>query len=102
MSDQDELLDELESLTARQLALARAGRIEGMEALIRRADELAGRLGSVKPIDNECASQIERIGQLHRQLRLALAARKQELSARLERMQRGKKVLGTYGSGSTR
>ena len=35
-------------------------------------------------------------------LQMALAARKQELSARLEQMQGGRKVLGAYGSGSTR
>ncbi len=95
MTPETQLLDELESSLAKQLALAQSGDLTRLFELIKRTDELTGRLGHVAATAKG-DGRIERISQLHRQLCLTLAQQKHELTDRLHRMRNGKDLLRTY------
>jgi hypothetical protein len=100
MSEDSEILDELGSLLVKQLELTRAGNLGELDDLMDRTEELSPLLPEIAArSDEHRKSQLERITDLHRQLGLALAGKKQELRGALRRLHGGQGALHAYRGG---
>jgi hypothetical protein len=97
--DHIQLLDELEALLRRQVALAQEGNTADVELLGQEADPLVGQIVSTGILGlPEFEDRRRKLHQLYDSLRLALTAQKADVTERLSLVRRGRKTLGTYRS----
>ena len=97
--EQIQLLEKLEALLERQIALAQEGNTGDVELLGRQADPLVGQIVSAGILGlPEFEDQRRKLQQLYDSLRLAVTAQKADVAEKLSLVRRGKKTLGTYRS----
>jgi hypothetical protein len=93
------LLDGLENLLERQIQLVQQGNISGVTTLSEQADSLVQEMAQAGILElTEFENRRERLQKLYERVNLALAAEKADTAARLSRVRKGKKLLGTYAS----
>jgi len=99
--DRIQLLDKLEALLERQIALAQEGKISAVEMLGKQANSLVTRIAETKiPEQPEFQDRRNRLQRLYDSLCLALTAQKADVVAKLGLIRKGKKTLDAY-RGST-
>jgi len=97
MSDDAQVLDELESLLAKQIELTRTADTVGLAPLMKRLEELSKLLPEIAArLDERHKPQLERIRDLHRRLGVSLAGKKQQLGDELKKVRSGKSALRAY------
>lgn len=99
-ADPARVLEQVETLLTKQLALARKGRYEALSALDAAVRQCTQHLRQLDGPPPGCEAQAERIGKLQRELGLALAQHQSELAERLERLRRGRPGLAAYAAAS--
>jgi len=96
------VLDRLQGLLQRQLALVHQGRLAAAVDLFDETDrcvrEIAGSRGAV---GQSSTPQWQRLERLYQELSLALTSKRTEVLAALNAVQRGRKMLSVYGSRTT-
>ncbi|NIP26140.1 MAG: hypothetical protein GWN67_12665 [Phycisphaerae bacterium] len=96
------LLDELQTLLEKQVAMARQGNLKDLEALSKQAGSLSekiaqmGILDPAEPVFNE--GRQEKLQKLYEKLCLAITDQKAVVSKELNRVRKGKKTIQTYRS----
>jgi len=94
---QSRLLDELESLLNRQIALARRGDFSASETLAEKSGTIIDKLGRTGALEqSERKEQIERLVKSYRTVILSLAAEKDRLEKQLQQIGQGRRTLRTY------
>ncbi|MHC4154339.1 MAG: hypothetical protein ACYST6_05390 [Planctomycetota bacterium] len=97
--EQIQLLEKLEALLERQIALAQEGNTGDVELLGRQADPLVGQIVSTGILGlPEFEDRRRKLHQLYDSLRLAVTAQKADVAERLRRIRAGRKTIGTYRS----
>jgi hypothetical protein len=97
--EQTQLLDKLEALLQRQVALAQEGNTADVELLGQEADPLVGQIVSAGILGlPEFEDQRRKLQQLYDSLRLAVTAQKADVAERLRRIRAGRKTIGKYRS----
>jgi ribosomal protein S20 len=96
--DEKICLDELRNMLKSQIALARQGNVNEIEALSKQASSLVEKIAKSGILESpECKSQRESLRKLYQELYLALTAQQAENTKELNRVRRGKKTIATYG-----
>ena len=91
----------LESLLEKQLYLMRNSRDKAAGELIEKTTEFASYVGENKILNNNnFAKQRANIKRLYREITLATAARKDSITAELNKIRKGKNSLGAYKNNS--
>ena len=92
------LLEELEMLLEEQIECARRNDFGQLEKLVRRAEPLWAQAKAAGVFSLPQGQQwCKRLGAMHRQLVLMIAAEKENIAGRLKRVAKGKKAIGAYG-----
>jgi hypothetical protein len=98
-ADVERLLDGLQDLLEQQLEALQQGSLAAALSLGEQADQCVQRLVEAQVLQTpHAADQWQRLQRLYGQLRLALAAQREETFAALHAVRRGKKMLRTYGN----
>jgi hypothetical protein len=96
------LLDELQILLEKQVAMARQGNIKDVELLGEQVDSLINRIlqkGILDPADPAFNKERrEQLQKLYEDLCLAVAAQRAVVCEELSRVRKGKKTIQTYRS----
>jgi hypothetical protein len=91
------LVDELQQLLERQLDLARAGSLAGLQQLGERVDAVVSRITEAGMMDSPpLRSRMPALEGLYRELCTVLVAQQQETSNTLRAVRQGKRLLRTY------
>ena len=90
------LLARIEQALQRQLERIARGDFDGLETLFAECDSLLAQLPPTGVDATRHAERIERIGRLDAQVGLALAQKRQELSATMRHSRRGRAGLNAY------
>lgn len=93
------ILDRLQGLLERQLALVHQGHVAAAAALFAETDLCVQQIaGGALPAGPGSARQWQCIQQLYRELSLTLTAQHAEVSAALRAIRNNRKMLRTYGA----
>ena len=98
-NEQIRMLNELQGLLERQVALARQGDSAGeqIERLGRQADCLVQKISHGRVLEGtECESQRKQLRKSYENLCLALTAQKADVAQKLSQVRRGKRIVETY------
>ncbi|MCL5278468.1 MAG: hypothetical protein M1376_01005 [Planctomycetes bacterium] len=100
----DDLLDRLQELLERQLALVRQGRLEAALELGAQTEPYVRQIAEIRATQTGRATdREERVQRLYEDLCLALMAQRTEVSAALDALRQGRRVLDAYSrTGSLR
>jgi len=92
-----DLLDQLQELLERQLALVRRGCLDTAMELCGQTDQCVRRIAETRASDAPYPTdQWEHVERLYRDLHLALTVQQTEVSAALNVVRQGRRVLNTY------
>lgn len=101
VDDRIQLLDKLEALLDRQIALAQEGKISEVELLGKQTNSLVERIAEANILEQpEFQDRRDRLQTLYDSLCLAVTAQKADVVAKLGLVRKGKKTLEAY-RGST-
>ncbi len=102
-TEMERLLEQLRSLLERQLELLHQGSLAAAVTLGEQADERVRVIVAARALQGPgAAGPWQRIESLYRELSLTLVAQREETSAVLHAVRRGKKILRTYGNHPSR
>ncbi len=91
------LLDELQRLLKKQIAMARKSNINEIEVLSKQADSLMGKITRPGILESaEFRSRREQLRKLYQNLCLVLTAQQAETAGKLSQVRRGKKTIDVY------
>jgi hypothetical protein len=91
------LLQELQNLLEKQIALANQGNIKDVEAMARQASSLAERITDKGVLERpEFKIRREQLQKLYAQLSLAISAQRAETGEQLIQIRKGKKLIESY------
>lgn len=92
-------LYDLQSLLEKQIELARQGNINEVEVLSKQASSLVGEIARSGILElSEFKKRREQLQKLYDGLLLAITARRADVSEKLSRVRKGKKIIGIYRS----
>jgi hypothetical protein len=92
-----DLLDRLRELLERQLALVRQGHLDAALELCAQTEPYVRQIAETRAAQMCCATdQEERVKRLYEDLCLALTAQRTEISAALDALRQGRRVLNAY------
>lgn len=92
-----QLLDDLQSLLEKQIALVRRGSVRDVEVLSKQAGVIVEKIvqaGIVKSV--EFTGQLKKLRRLYKNLCLAIAAYRAEAAGKLNQVRKGRKTIETY------
>lgn len=93
----DDLLDRLQELLERQLALVRQGHLDAALELCAQTEPYVQQIAEARAAQMCCATdRQERVQRLYKDLCLALTAQRTEVSATLNALRQGRRVLDAY------
>ncbi len=93
----DDLLDRLQELLERQLALVRQGRLDEARALCAQTEQYVRQIAEARAAEPCSATERgERVQRLYEDLCLALTAQRTEVSDALDALRQGRRVLDAY------
>jgi len=99
IEEQKHLLDELQNLLEKQIALAQQGSADELEVLTEQADLLIGRILDTGILDMpEFKNRKELLQRLYEALCLSIAAKKADVCGKLSQIRRGRKTMETYSN----
>ena len=98
--DGEKLLTELQTLLARQVRLAKDGKLQEVSSLAARLEALLAEASSAPSLPRN-GEKAEHIRRLYNELCLILTTEKSDLAGKLEKMQRGKNSLQAYHNALT-
>lgn len=97
--EQIQLLEKLQALLQRQIALAQEGKISAVEVLGEQANSLVTQIAETPILDQpEFQGRRNQLQALYDSLCLAVTAQKADIAGKLSLVRRGKKTLGAYKS----
>ena len=91
------MVDELNGLLVRQIALAREGNLAQVEQLATRADALVAGIVQGSSSASSVGSKKAPLKRLYDELTLALRAERGEAQAKLKQLRQVKRAVGAYG-----
>lgn len=93
----DDLLDRLQELLERQLALVRQGRLDAALELCEQTEKYVRQIAETRSAQTCSATdREERVKRLYEDLCLALMAQRAEVSDALDTLRQGRRVLDAY------
>jgi hypothetical protein len=91
------MLDRLQELLERQLALVRQGHLDAALELCAQTEEYVRQIAETRAAQTCCATDRgKRVQQLYEDLCLALMAQRTEVSTALDALRQGRRVLDAY------